>query len=273
MENLMVRGKHQDLFKRIIVIAIFVSVIVPCGLQAQRPDTIRITSKDLNTSVLREGTHRYLVYFRMKPGATRTNVSFWTRKIERADYGGKKAIIITQEWEDKDTIVHTVKTVSDAKTMAPVFHETWWKQRGEAKFDFVSGTASMNGTVLSEADTARARKLSYEAFKSSLQTEKFNWHIDLETFPLLPFRQGVTFVIPFFDPGPSPLTYAAYTVTGSAKLTGYDDQLVDCWLLSHESEGNKELFWISKKTREVLKLEQEINGTLWRYKIKQGFSN
>ena len=241
-------------------------------LLAQRADTIRVTARDLNTSVLREGTHRYLVYFRMKPGATRTNVSFWTRKIERTGYKGRKAIVITQEWEDKDTIMHTVRSVSDASTMAPLYHETWWKQRGEGKYDFLDGKAEMNGIELTAADTARVRKMSYDAFTTSLSMEKFNWHIDLETFPLLPFRKGVTFVIPFFDPGPSKPTYAAYTVTGSAQLTGYDDQQVDCWLLAHESEGNKELFWISKKTREVLKLEQEVNGSMWRYKIKLGFS-
>jgi len=47
---------------------------------------------------------------------------------------------------------------------------------------------------------------------------------------------------------------------------------VDCWLLSHDSPGNKELFWISKKTREVLKMEQVINGTMYRYKIRLGFA-
>ena len=59
---------------------------------------------------------------------------------------------------------------------------------------------------------------------------------------------------------------------GSGELVGYNDQKIDCWLMSHEERGNKEIFWISKKTREVLKLEQEINGSLYRYKIKLGFS-
>lgn len=34
----------------------------------------------------------------------------------------------------------------------------------------------------------------------------------------------------------------------------------------------KKFFWISEKTSEVLKLEQEIDGSLYRYKIKLGFS-
>ncbi|RYY53833.1 MAG: hypothetical protein EOO09_16540 [Chitinophagaceae bacterium] len=261
----------SDIYCRInLVLAVL--LLAALSLSAQKADTIRITSKDLNTSVLREGTHRYLVYFRMKPGATRTNVSFWTRKIERNNYQGHAALTITQEWEDKDTVVHTVKTITDGKTMAPYYHEYWWNKRGEAKFDYLTGTAEMNGQPLQSTDTARTRKLSYEGWQQALKAPQFNWHIDLETFPLLPFRQGVTFVIPFYDPGPSGLQDAAYTVTGSAKLKGYDDQEVDCWLLTHESTGSKEVFWISKKTREVLKLEQEVNGTMWRYKIKLGFS-
>jgi predicted mannosyl-3-phosphoglycerate phosphatase (HAD superfamily) len=63
-----------------------------------------------------------------------------------------------------------------------------------------------------------------------------------------------------------------YTVTGSASLTGYDNQQIDCWIMEHTDKGNKEIFWISKKTKEVLKLEQEVNGKLYRYKIKFGFS-
>lgn len=101
-----------------------------------------------------------------------------------------------------------------------------------------------------------------------------NWHLDLETFPTLPYKTGLTFVIPFYDPGTaSGFQKVAYTVTGSAELIGYNDQKIDCWLLVHESKGNKEVFWISKKTNEVLKLEQEVGGRMYRYKIKLGFSS
>lgn len=89
----------------------------------------------------------------------------------------------------------------------------------------------------------------------------------------MPYKTGVTFIIPFYDPGTaSNFQKVAYTVTGSAALIGYDDKKIDCWLLVHESKGNKEVFWISKKTKEVLKLEQEIGGKAYRFKIKLGFS-
>ena len=219
----------------------------------------------------------------MKKDSVRTQTQFWTRTIKRTDYNGTAAIEITQEWEDKDSIMHIVKSISDAKTMQPLYHKTWWnlqrsrtstaKTISKITVDFLSKTVEHNGKLLSNADTATQVKKIWEGYTSSLDKYYLNWHLDLETFPLLPYKKGVTFMIPFYDPGTaSNFQKVAYTVTGSAALIGYDDKKIDCWLLVHESKGNKEVFWISKKTKEVLKLEQEIGGKAYRYKIKLGFS-
>ncbi len=264
----------------LVLIILLVSFLTANG---QKNDTIYISPKNINSKVLIEGTHRYLVYFKMGKEATRTQTQFWTRKIARVTFDGKPCIEITQEWEDKDSIMHTVKSISDANTMQPLYHKTWWKvQRSrtstaktvsEITVDFLKKTVDYNGKLLSDADTAKQVKPIWEGYKSSLGESWFNWHLDLETFPLLPYKTGVTFIIPFYDPGTaSNYQNVAYTVTGSAELNGYNDQKIDCWLLVHEEKGNKEVFWISKKTKEVLKLEQEINGRLYRYKIKLGFS-
>ncbi len=250
---------------------------------AQKADTIQITSTNINTKVLREGTHRYLVYFKMAKDSVRTQTQFWTRTIKRIDYNGTPSIEITQEWEDKDSIMHIVKSISDAKTMQPMYHKTWWKVQtarnsilktvSETSVDFLNKTVSYNGNQISDSDTAKTSKAIWASYKSSLDKYFLNWHLDLETFPLLPYKNGVTFLIPFYDPGTSSnYQKIAYTVTGSAELTGYNDQKIDCWILVHETKGNKEVFWISKKTKEVLKLEQEYNGRFYRYKIKMGFS-
>jgi hypothetical protein len=261
-------------------------VILFCAstLHAQKSDTIHITSENINSKVLREGTSRYLVYFKMKKDSVRTQTQFWTRTIKRTDYNGTPAIEITQEWEDKDSIMHIVKSVSDAKTMQPLYHKTWWnvqmsrtstaKTISETTVDFLSKTVEHNGKLLSNADTANQVKKIWDGYTSSLDKYYLNWHLDLETFPLLPYKKGITFMIPFYDPGTaSNFKEVAYTVTGSAELIGYDDKKIDCWLLVHETKGNKEVFWISKKTKEVVKLEQEIGGKAYRFKIKLGFSN
>jgi len=253
-------------------------------VHAQNKDTIKIKPENINPSVLKEGTHRYLVYFKMNKDATRTQTQFWTREIARFTYNKMPAIEITQSWEDKDSIIHVVKSYSDAKTMKPLYHSTWWKvQRTRnspiktvtgTAVDFVNGTVMHNGKLLSDADTAKQEVKIWDGFKSARDKYFLNWHSDLETFPVLPYKQGVTFIIPFYDPGTaSGYKEVAYTVTGSAELTGYDDQRISCWLLVHEEKGNKETFWVSKKTKEVLKLEQELNGTIYRYKVKLSYSN
>lgn len=67
-------------------------------------DTILITPLNINTNVLKEGKHRYLVYFRKGENSPRSNVSFWTRIIKREIYNNTNAIVISQIWEAKDTI-------------------------------------------------------------------------------------------------------------------------------------------------------------------------
>lgn len=270
--------------KRLSIVSyLAIFVFYACPLFAQKNDTIYIESKDINTNVLREGTHRYLVYFKMNKDSVRTQTQFWTRNIKRVDYKGIPAIEITQEWEDKDSIMHIVKSISDAKTMQPLYHKIWWKVQASriaavktvnvTTVDFLSKTIDYNGRLLSETDTAKQAMRIWAGYKSSLDKYYLNWHLDLEIFPLLPYKKGVTFVVPFYDPGTaSDFQNVVYTVTGSAMLIGYNDQKIDCWQLVHESTGNKEVFWISKKTKEVLKMEQEINGKFYRYKIKLGFS-
>lgn len=250
---------------------------------AQKKDTVFITSKNIDIKAIQEGTHRYLVYFKMNKDSVRTQTQFWTRTVQRTDFNGMPVIEINQVWEDKDSIMHIVKSVSDAKTGQPLFHKTWWKVQlsktssgkviNETIVDYIHHTVSYNGRILNENDTSKQAKAIWRGYKSSVDKYFLNWHLDLETFSILPYRKGTTFIIPFYDPGTaSDYQLVTYTVTGSAKLTGYNKQQIDCWILVHEETGNKEVFWISKKTKEVLKLEQEINGRIYRYKIKLGFS-
>jgi hypothetical protein len=256
----------------IFLLPLLALLLLAIGTRAQKADTILIDATNVNTKVLKEGVHRYLVYFKMGKDTNRSNTQFWTRMIERSPYNSKDAIVVTQIWEDKDTVVHKVKSICDARSFQPLYHESWWKQRGSGTYDFLSKSAVFNNQSLSDADTAKTRKNAWTAFKDSWDQYVLNWHLDLEVFPILPYKKGVTFLVPFYDPGFSAPKNVAYTVIGSDMLQGYDDQKIDCWLLRHEEKGNIEVFWISKKTREVLKLEQEVNGKFYRYKIKLGFS-
>lgn len=234
-------------------------------------DTVKITADMVNTKVLKNGTHRYLVYFRMGKDSSRSHYQLWSRTIDHLDYQGRKAISVTQEWEDNTKIIHKVYSVCDEKTFAPFYQKSEWVGRSNSTFNFLTKEGSVKDTLLTNADTARVKKETYNGFQQAMNEYVLNWHLDLEVFPTLPYKQGRTFLINFYDPGFSSPEFQPYTVAGSATLTGYDNQQVECWLLTHSSPGNKETFWISKKTREVLKLEQEFGGR-FRYKIKLGFS-
>lgn len=257
---------------RILLATAIISGTMHAVSARSKGDTIRIDASKVNTRMLKPSGNRYLVYFKMGKDAVRSGTQFWTRNIEYADHNGREAIVVTQEWEDKDTIIHRVRSVCDKKTFAPLYHQSWWKQSGSSEFNFIDKSASINGIPLTDSDTARNRKGPWNAFKLALNQYTLNWHLDLEVFSLLPYKEGKTFLIPFYDPGNPAPGNVAYSVTGSAILIGYNEQKIDCWILSHESRGNKEIFWISKKTKEVLKLEQEFGKDKWRYKIKLGFS-
>jgi hypothetical protein len=269
--------------EKVLVSFLFVLFLSSNPVKAEIIDTIKITPQYINTNVLREGTHRYLVYAKMKHDSVRTLTQFWTRDIKRTQYHGREVIEINQSWEDKDSIMHIVKSISDAKTMQPIYHNTWWKVQNfqnspkmisTTSVDFISKIVEENGRQIIESDTSKRYKAIWSAFKSIQGQYHLNWHLDLETFPLLPFKDGIVFEIPFYEPGSSfSLTKVFYKVNGSAILEGYNNQKIDCWLLVHESTGNKETFWISKKTKEVLKLEQVFRDSFYRFKIKLGFSN
>jgi hypothetical protein len=255
---------------------VFLYIIIFCCTGnsgfSQKMDTVVIDPSKVNTKVLKPGVHRWLVYFKNGEDSSRTNFNLWTRSIDFITFKGRDAISVTQEWEDNTSITHKVYSVCDRKTFAPLYQDSWWKNRGSNVFDFVEKTGSLRDTLLSDADTVRMKKNMYAAFKQALNQYVLNWHLDLETFPLLPYKNNTTFLINFYEAGSVPPKQQAYTVTGSGTLTGLNNEPIDCWLLTHTSPNNKEVFWVSKKSKEVLKLEQQI-GSRFRYKVKLGFAS
>ncbi len=253
----------------------FLVLLVATGLQlaafSQQKDTVIIQPKDINTGVLKPGIHRWLVYFKMGKDSSRTRFNLWTRKIDLLQYQGKDAISITQEWENNDSIVHTTYSVCDKKDFTTFYHESWWKPTGKGVYDFLKKEAFIKDQRIDANDKDTNNVKRYTAFEAATGQYFLNWHLDLEIFPQLPYKQDRTFLINFYDPGFSAPKLVPYTVTGTGTVTGYDNQVVDCWLLEHTDRNNKEIFWISKKTKEVLKLEQQF-GSRARYKIKLGFS-
>lgn len=242
---------------------------------AQKSDTVFITPKNIKVNHLIDGKHIYLVYFRKKKDATRTMTQFWTRDVKRRTDNGRKIVEVYQSWEDKDSIVHTSKSLSDAQTLKPLFHESWWNRNGKTSssvYNYETKQITIDGNNAFKDTSVKGKQL-VAGFLKAENIYHLNWHTDLEVFSTLPFSLHKTYAIPFYEAGYKEPENIFYTVSGEDQLRGYDNEKINCWILVHETPGNKEKYWISKNTNEVLKMEQEVNGIMYRYKIKLGFSD
>lgn len=224
-------------------------------------DTIRIDKADLTTSNLKPGLHQYLVYFENPAKKRIGNSSIWNRQVKFKNIAGKEVIEIEQNWFASDTAYNRyVYSISDRKTFAPIFHKT--KMRGGIEaFDFentkISGTDSVGSNAKKDLDVP-------------LTVMTLNWELDLEIFSTLPIKkEGQRFIINFYHPGgrTNP-KYYEYAIIGSEKLSSVNDAVIDCWKMKiNYSETDWAIFWISKKSKEVLKMQEHFRGG-YRYKVR-----
>lgn len=230
-------------------------------LVAQQPaDTIRPGM--LQLKYLPEGAHSYLVYIKTKEGQKR-NIWLWERSTSREQWNNRQAIVVRQQWSTSDTGFNSRQLLSttDAKDFTPLYHYAANPKTGIEAYDFHPGEMVTADTV---ANAGR------KGFKMALAEPSFNWELDLETFPLLPLKEGKTFVINFYHPGSkSGPDWYNYTVTGTETLRTVDGKTVDCYKLHTEYANNRgnSTWWLSKKTHEVLKMEEHF-GPITRYKLK-----
>jgi hypothetical protein len=75
----------------------------------------------------------------------------------------------------------------------------------------------------------------------------FNWHLVVETFPILPLKENNTYRINFYDPVLAPPQFQLYTVTGSAVLNGYGNHLLIAGYCLMNSEQTKKYSGSVKK--------------------------
>ncbi|MBS1738036.1 MAG: hypothetical protein JSS98_15740 [Bacteroidetes bacterium] len=234
---------------------------------AQKTETTSVTAKTIRMSQLKLGKARYLVYIVRGENAPASEVEIWNIDVKKEKLHNKEVISVSQKWDFKDTVVHTAKSISSAIDFKPVYHESWWQTRGAQRFDVEPKKVWINNKEITDTNSGKRERNVYSSFVSSDGKYYLNWHLDLEVFSMLPLRKNTTFLIPFYEFGYDTPRNISYTTIGEDVLV-YDGKRIKCWLLYHEEKGNKETFWISKKTNEVLKLKQLINENLYRYKIK-----
>lgn len=229
---------------------------------AAQNNTDTIHAGELLLKYLPSGTQQFLVYINTKDGAKK-NIWLWERTTTKEKWNNKEAIVIRQQWTTSDTGFNSRQLLSvvDEKDFTPVYHTTVNPKTGKEAYNFHSAEIV---TADSVADAGR------KDFKLIVTQPTFNWELDLETFPLLPLKEGKTFVVNFYHPGSKTVpAWYTYTVTGSGKLKTLNGETVDCYKLYTEYANNRgnSTWWLSKKTHEVLKMEEHF-GTITRYKLK-----
>jgi len=250
---------------------LYLFLIVFNILPAQKSDTIHINSKNIKTSQLKDGISKYLVFIQNDKNTPISDIQIWNISTSRESYKNRKAIMVNQVWYYKDTIAHTSKSISFQEDFRPIYHDSWYKKRGKQIFDVENKKFSYNDVVVTETEANPKLKMSYDSFKSSENIPFYvNWHLDLEVFRMLPFKKNAVFLIPFYEFGYDRPKETLYKVTGEDRFI-YNGNSINCWILEHNEEDNQEKFWISKKTFEVLKMEQIINNKIYRFKIKLPF--
>lgn len=238
----------------------------------QKADTVFIGKKDLELKHLKLGNSAYIVYFKKTATAPAQMLTLVKINIESTVVDSKKAFAVSQKWDAGDDLTHTAYTVHDAADFSTIRHDTWWKRLGyTAKFDFNTKQVTFEGKI---EDATKAQII--KDFNESFENFNLSWHSDLIIFPLFPFKKGRTFKVNFYDPGFGKSKIAEYIVTGSEFLTGSNGEKIDCWIMEYSSKSPSgataiQRFWISKKSREVLKEEDQFPSG-FRYKLKIGIT-
>jgi len=225
-------------------------------------DTVYPGSRHLNTGFLKPGLKQYLVFHQYPQHNKMLLFQYWVRDISIEKKNEVEVFAIREQWYTVDSNQYrTFLSLGSMKDFTPLYHSA----TGNGK------TAAYNWSnkSIEGADTVMGN--TRKDFHLAFDRPNYNWHLDIETFEMLPLATGKTFVINFYDAGLTPPAFVTYKVTGSETLRTLDNQHVACWKLatsgSYNGKSYTQTFWISKKEHELLKEEDAFDGG-FRYKIK-----
>lgn len=235
--------------------------MVAFGASAQVDTLYSIDPKEIRNHV-KERTDQYLVFFQNKKKKKQAGAYIWSRSIRFKKHQNKDVIEIEQKWYSSDSTGYRyIYSLVDRTTFLPIHHRTWMQRTGTEAFDFYADKIVGSDTV---ANNSKAGFVVKDLTRTTL-----NWELDLETFSLLNLKANKRFAINFYHPGgrTEPKLYE-YKVIGETTLPGLDGAAVSCWKLRIDYAPNAwAIFYISKKNREVVKMEEEF-GSGVRYKVK-----
>lgn len=267
---------NLNLFNMKLFLSLALLSFITFSTFAKSVDTIKVGSGVLELQHLQKGELDYMQFFKKTKDGPASRISMIKFNISTKQYNNKPSIQVTQQWE-LDTVVHKCFTVFDPKDFSNIYHETYWKRLGySVKLDFAAKTVDFTNVNNKNGVPDSLKLETTKDFNDSFKKFNLNWHADMLIYSLLPYKEGRTFIINYYDPGMAPAEEGAYTVTGSEGVKGSNGENIDCWVLNNyvdnkAPEKGYERYWISKKTHEVLKLENFMGESRgYRYKVKLG---
>ncbi|GAB3543097.1 hypothetical protein [Spirosoma fluminis] len=225
-------------------------------------DTINTTSHKLNLSAFKEGKQTYAVFFEDSTGKRLGSADLWDRSIRfSTNAAGQKLYQFSLDWYRKDTLIAQVTATGQAANLAPLTHTGNYFKRGERNFVFNGATVTV--------PAASRRTAKDSTFNVVMKPTAFEFPMDLEILPLLPFKKvGQQFAVAFYEPGSPSSNYYRLTVEGKENLLISGNTKISCWLLKIDyGQQSHATFWIADQAREVLKMREYFRGR-YRYKVK-----
>lgn len=234
-------------------------LFAPLILSAQ-VDTIYHLDSKLIRKYLKPSSNQYLVFIQRKGDPRQAFTFVWRRDVKFVKHNGVNLIEIDEKWYGSDTTrVRTAYSLVTTDGFLPVYHRTKMNRVVEA-YDFYPDKIKGSDSISNN---------SKKDFLVTLKEPTLNWELDLETFPLLDLKAGKSFAISFYHPGgkTEPKLYV-YKVIGEQNLMVVEGASVPCWKLRIDYDAkNYAIFYISKKGREVLRMDEDFGGGV-RYKVK-----
>ena len=243
--------------KSLLSTILFISITT---LTYAQVDTVYHLDSKLIKKHLKAGPNQYLVFIQRKGDPRMAFTFVWSRDVKFVKQGERDLIEIVEKSYGSDTSrVRTCYSLVEADNFLPVFHRTKMNRVIEA-YDFYADKIKGSDTVAHN---------SKKGFVLDLKAPTLNWELDLETFPLLDLKAGKSFAISFYHPGgrTEPQLYV-YKVIGEENLSVIEGGTVACWKLRIDYDAkNYAIFYISKKGREILRMDEDFGGGV-RYKVK-----
>jgi hypothetical protein len=238
---------------------LIVLILMPFASRAQ-VDTLYHLDSKLIKKHLKPSANQYLVFIQRKADPRQTYTLIWSREVKFVNKKGKDLIEIDQKWYASDTArARYVYSLMNADDFSPVYHYSKMDKSIEA-YDFYTDTIKGSDSIANNTK---------KDFELALTHPMLNWELDLEIFPLLDLKAGKRFAINFYHPGGKggPKLYE-YKVIGEENLNVIEGGTVACWKLRIDYDARSfAIFYISKKGREVLRMDEDFGGGV-RYKVK-----